>query len=185
MSLGLQSCFLHLLGMHWQSFIETGNLVAMARFGFHDPAVVHLGDRVGVMKYPGVMGHDDHGPVGLDRVLSQQFHHAFARFVVERRGRFVAKNQARFVDERASESDPLLLAAGEFVRQSIQAIAQTQLHKHRLRLIDGGAPTDSGGEERNRGVLGRGQRGQQIILLVNESEIFSAKENPLGGGKTA
>jgi hypothetical protein len=57
---------------YWNSVIELGNfdLVSMARFGFHDPAIVHMRDGIGVVKYTGIMCYDDYGPLGMDSIFS-------------------------------------------------------------------------------------------------------------------
>src|SRR5262252_4598817 len=85
-------CFLHSLCKHWDSFLELRDfdLVSMMRFSFHDPAIVHVRDGIGVMKYTAIMCYDDYGPIRMDSILREQFHHALAGRVIERRGGFVA-----------------------------------------------------------------------------------------------
>ena len=48
-----------------------------------------------------VVRHDDDGPPRLHSDAARQFHHGLARVGVEGRGRLVAHQQFRFVDERA------------------------------------------------------------------------------------
>ena len=83
------------------------------------------------------------------------------------------------MDERAGERDALLLPAGKLARKRVEAILQAELDEQLLRLRDGLAPLHAGGEERHGRVLGGGQRGQQIVLLEDEPEIFPAKEDAL------
>jgi hypothetical protein len=118
----------------------------MTRFGFHDPAIVHVGDGIGVMKDTGVVGDDDDSPVWMDGVFGEQFHDAFACRMVERSGWFVAQNQTRLVHEGASQSHALLLTTGKLARQGVEAIAHPEFHEHRLGKIDRRSSANSGGE---------------------------------------
>src|SRR5262245_36505651 len=94
----------------------------MTRFGFHNPAIVHVSDGISVMKDAGVVGDDDDSPVGMNGVFGEQFHDAFACRMVERSGWFVTQNQTRLVHEGASQSDALLLPTGKLARQGVKAI---------------------------------------------------------------
>jgi hypothetical protein len=156
----LQSCFLHSLCKPWDSVLELRDfdLVSMTRFGFDNSAIVHLGDGIGVMKYTGIMCYDDYGPIGMDSIFGEQFHHGFAGRVIKRCGWLIAQNQPRLMDECAGEGDALLFAAGELVRQGVESIAHPELAQNRLRLIDSFSSANSGGEQGNGGVLCSRQR---------------------------
>ena len=62
-----------------------------------------------------VRDHDD-GPAGLHGHLLQQFHDRLARVGVEGRGRLVADQQLRLVNQGAGDGHALLLAAGQLRR---------------------------------------------------------------------
>src|SRR5215831_9755404 len=169
---------------HWDGVFELRDfgLVPMTRFGFHNPAIVHVGDGVGVMKDTSVVGYDDDSPIGTDGVSGEQLHDPFACRMVERSGWFVAQNQTRLVHEGASQSHALLLTTGKLARQGVEPIAHPEFHEHRLGKINRRSSTNSGGEERHGRVFRCGQCRQQIILLINEPKILSPKENALGRG---
>src|SRR5215472_16817762 len=101
--------------------------------------------------------------------------------MVERGGRLVAEDKGRVVHKGAGERDALLLPAGKSARQRVEAIFQAELDEQFLRARNGLTPLDASGEERHRGVLGGGERGQEIVLLKNEPEVFSAKQDALLG----
>ena len=118
---------------------------------------------------------------GCTAVDDDQIHDGLADLVIERGGGLVAEDQPRLVHERAGERDTLLLAAGERARERVEAILQPEFDEQFLRLRDGLAPLHARGEERHRRVLGGRQRGQQIVLLEDESEILPAKIDALLG----
>ena len=60
---------------------------------FDDTAVVHVGDPVAELEDAVVVGDDDHGAVGPDGDLAEQFHDGQAGLVVERGGRLVADQE--------------------------------------------------------------------------------------------
>jgi hypothetical protein len=115
---------------HWDGVVELGNLdfVSMTRFGFHDPAIVHVSDGIGVMKDTGVVRNDNHGALGMNSVFREQFHHTFASRVIERRSWLVAKDQTRFVHEGAGQSDALLFTTGKLIWQRTEARRHSEFH---------------------------------------------------------
>ena len=106
-------------------FVDEMGRLLVALFGdLDDLAVVHAGDAVGVGEDPVVVGDDDDGAVGGAGDLAEEIEHDLAVLRIERGGGFVADDQRRFVDERAGDGDALLLAAGEFVRSFLPAVAE-------------------------------------------------------------
>ena len=81
-----------------------------------EPSVGEVQDAVGDRRGVGLV-RDDHD--GAAREPSQELEHRRAVLGVEAAGRLVGEDQLRVVDERASEREALLLAAGELVREVI------------------------------------------------------------------
>src|SRR5579859_6628638 len=85
---------------------------------FH-AAVFHLGHSVGILEYAVIVGHHDNATVRMPPHLAQKLHDFRAGIFVERGGRLVADDHARFVDERAGNSHALLLSAREIRGSSL------------------------------------------------------------------
>lgn len=75
-----------------------------------DASVLHLGDAVGEVVNPGIVGDDNHGSVGGAGDVLEQIHHGVAGLAVEGGGGFVADHQTRIVDQGPGNGDALLLA---------------------------------------------------------------------------
>ena len=73
--------------------------------------VLHVHDPVGKRENAIIVRHDNRGTVGTHGVCRQQLHHLLSRLGIQRRGRLITHHQPRVVDERARQSDPLLLSA--------------------------------------------------------------------------
>jgi hypothetical protein len=82
----------------------------------HDPAARPRGD-VALVR-------DQHDRHALAIQLGEQPHDLFAGVRVERPGRLVGQDHLRLVHERAGDGHPLLLAAGEFRRRVLDALAE-------------------------------------------------------------
>jgi len=149
------------------------------RLGLHNPTIVHLRNGIGVMEDTRVVRDDDHGTVGMHGVPGEQFHHGFARRMVQRSGRLVAKNQSRLMHERSREGDALLLPAGKFAGQRVQALFHAESNQQRFGSVHGFATSHARGEQWYGGVFRRRQRGQQIVLLKNKPEVLSAEKDAL------
>src|SRR5262249_18267409 len=87
------------------------------RLSLDDPAVIHVGDHACEVEDSAVMGDDENGTFGADRLPSEQLHDLVSGLGVEGRGRLVAHDQARLVHERSRQGHALLLAAGQLSRQ--------------------------------------------------------------------
>src|SRR5215475_3497952 len=86
--------------------------------------------------------------------------------------------------ERAGQSHALLFAAGKFVRQRVESFTHSKLFQRRLRKIDRLTAPNSSCEQRNSSILRSRQGWQQIVLLINEPEVLSTKQNALSVGKS-
>src|ERR1700745_569041 len=83
-----------------QSYPRTLTLLDMG-----DPPVFHVGDRVGQFKYPAVVRNDDDGAIRTHGNFRKEFHYLHASLGIERRGRFVADDQSRLVDDGSGDRD--------------------------------------------------------------------------------
>ena len=55
-----------------------------------DVTIVHMDNVVAEVEHTGVVCHDNHGSIGLDRNTPEEFHHRASRLSVQGGGRFVA-----------------------------------------------------------------------------------------------
>ena len=94
----------------------------------------------------------------------QQFHDRLAGGVVKGGGGFVTDDQTRFMHKRSRKGDALLLSARKLVRHGVEAILESEGDQQRFRAIHRLAAFQSGGKQRHGGVLGGGERGEQIVL---------------------
>jgi hypothetical protein len=66
--------------------------------GVRDHAVVHVGDAMGEVENPVVVGHHDDRSVRMDGGRGKELHDGFATLVIQRCGGLVTNDQAWFVD---------------------------------------------------------------------------------------
>ena len=84
-----------------------------------------------------VVGHDDDRAVGPDGGLAQKLHHGDSGLVVECRGRFVADQEPRLVDQGPRDGHSLHLPAGELAGQALQLLAHADRRQNLAGLADG------------------------------------------------
>ena len=114
---------------------------------------------------------------GRTATLAQQLHHVCPVSCVEGGGRLVADEQARLVDQRPGDGHSLLLRrrkagrAGNRLRCAMPSVIQ-QLLGPSDRLV----ALPAGDRQRDGGVLGRRQGGQQVVLLEHEADVAAAED---------
>ena len=100
---------------------------------------------------------------------------------VEVAGRLVGEDHRRPSGERAGDGDALLLAARQFARAVVQAVAEPD------GVDDGTQPRPvrlaAGEVHRQRDVLDRRERGQEVERLEHESDPFAAQLGQLAVGE--
>ncbi len=97
-----------------------------------DPAGVHHRDAVRQRERLGLRVGDEHERDADVALQADQLDlHLLAQLRVERAERLVEQQQARPVDESARERDPLLLAAGQFVREAARLVGELDLRRVR------------------------------------------------------
>src|SRR4051812_6487779 len=112
----------------------------------------------------GLVGDEPRARPGV-AARAQQAQDHLPRDAVERAGRLVGEHEAPRPDERAGDRHALLLTTGELVGEAVGDLLQADLGERRERLPAGGARLDAVELTRQRGVLGRGQRGDQVEVL--------------------
>src|SRR5881628_1887353 len=90
---------------------------------------------------------------------------------VEVAGRFVGEHDGRIVRQRARERDALLLASRQLRWIVMRPARQTNFVEQRLRARAGIARARD--LHRDSDVLKRGQRGDEMEELEDESDLFS------------
>ena len=74
--------------------------------------IADLDDPLRLLRHLAIVGHDDHRvPVGVQ--LVQNVRQRPAADAIQRSGGFIGENNLRAVDQRSTDADPLLLAAGK------------------------------------------------------------------------
>ena len=122
--------------------------------------------------------HHQRAPASIDG-LAQQREHLAAGAQVERAGRLVGEHELGLADQRPRDRHALLLAAGELGRAMARAVGEPD---GRERLAHRAARQPPAGEpRRQRDVLRRGQRRQQVEGLEDEPDALApqAGQRPL------
>jgi hypothetical protein len=113
---------------------------------------------------------DDHAGHPAVGGRAQQAHHAFPVDGVERAGGLVGEQQGALADDRPGDRDPLALAAGELVRVAVRALGDVELLERLERRRARRLRADSVELERQGGVLGRRQPGEQVEVLEDVAD---------------
>jgi len=121
----------------------------------------------------------------MNGVRGDQLHHSFPGRVIKRGSRFVADDQPRLVNQSPRDRHALLLASRQRGGQCVAPPIEPELIEQRLRTLNGFPAFHSGCNQGDRRVFGGRQRRQQVELLENEADVFTAKQDPLVGWQTA
>jgi hypothetical protein len=95
--------------------------------------------------------------------------------LIESRGRFIADQERRLVDECAGDGDALLLAAGKCVGAAFLAALETDFVDNRERASVGFVVRATLNEQRHHHVLHHGERGDEVERLEDEAEVLAAE----------
>ena len=100
-----------------------------------DRAPVHEHDPVSdLAREPHLVRHDEHGHPGLGEP-SDHLQHLADELRVERRRRLVEKHQLRLNGQGPRDRDPLLLPAGQAMRQMVDMLLETDVAQQRQRQL--------------------------------------------------
>jgi len=113
------------------------------------------------------MGHEHERGAGGGVEFEEHVDDRSARFVVEVAGRFVGEENFRAVDKSAGQGHALLLAAGELRRVMAGAVAEADATED----FAGGLlrAAHAAQLERHENIFQRGQRGEELETLENET----------------
>src|SRR5215217_4492344 len=134
-----------------------------------DLAVAHADEATGAASHGDVVRHQHERLPLLLIQVNEEIHNFRARLGVERPGRFVCPDNGRFVDQRASHCDPLLLAAAHFVRAFVHLVPESDHPQDGERPPACLPRSHPGNQKRQLHVLDRREDGDEIVGLEYEA----------------
>ncbi len=111
--------------------------------------------------------------------------HAVAGGVVEIAGRLVGEQDLGVVGQCPDDRDPLLLAARQPCRAVLGARRQTDTGQQRRRLLPGPPAPDAGDHLRQHDVFERRKFRQQMMELIDETQLGAAQQGSVLVGEAA
>ena len=136
-----------------------------------DAAVLEVQDAIRDVEDPVVVGHEQDRRALFLRQRLHPVDDLAARDAVERGGRLVGEHDGRIAHERPRDRDALPLAAREFVGALVDVRAEADRLEHRARAAPQLAAREAaGGPQPELDVLGRRERGEQVVLLEDEAD---------------
>ncbi len=126
---------------------------------------------VGPGGVPYVVGHQ-HDRAARRAPLREQFHHRLSAERIERTGRLVGQQQRPAPDHGPGDRYPLLLATGQSVREAVGDSQQPDAFEYASGRRHGFPRPHSVEFERERHVLGGGQRTEQVQALEHEADLM-------------
>ena len=149
-----------------------------------DPAVGEEQHDVGVRRRDRVVGdHHDRLAEPVDRV-AHEAEDLGARSRVEVAGGLVGEDHRRPARERAGDGDPLLLTAGQ-LRRAGDAAGRRSPMVAITRSSHAAVGLAAGERERQRDVLGRVERRDEVVGLEHEADAVAAQHGELLVGERA
>ena len=109
---------------------------------------------------------------------SQKVKYDFAGTAIEISGRFIRQQELRLGDQGASQSQPLLFAAGKLAGTVMAALFESHLTQPRGSFLLGVLPRISASQQRHGNVLQRREFRQQVVELPHIADFAVAE---LGG----
>ncbi len=136
-------------------------------------AVIHVRDPIGKAEDALIVSDDDEGAAVARGDAAQDIEHVLPGRMIERACRLVTNDQLRLVDKRASDCDPLLLAARQVGREMLGTFCKPDSLQCLTRFDDALPLTHPVQKERNHDVLSSRQLRNQV-----ESLEYKAKRSP-------
>jgi hypothetical protein len=129
----------------------------------------------------GVVGDDDEGFAAFVGEIEEEGHDFGAVFGVEVAGGFVGEEDIGIVDEGAGDGGALLFAAGEFVGEVLEAVAEADFFEGLggVGVLIGAVGADHGGEA---DVFEGGEFGEEEVILEDVAHVFIAEAGEGGAG---
>jgi len=145
-------------------------LVAVDRSVALDQAVAQAHDTARVARNVFLVGDDDDGVALLVKLLEER-HDLLAGAGVEIAGRLVGEDDGGIVDEGTRDGDALALAAGEFVRPVVDAVAEADVLQREHRALPAFVGLHAGVDQRELDVVERVGPREEIEGLEDESDF--------------
>ena len=120
------------------------------------------------------MSHNDEARLVRTIQRQHQVEDMFSRLPVEVAGRFVGQHARRFRHQRPGDCRPLALTTGKLGRGVIEPVRQPHLAKYRRSFGFGLGLRHAPDQQRHRDVFQRREFRQQVMKLVNETEMAVA-----------
>ncbi len=121
------------------------------------------------------MRGDQRGHALAAREFIERLEHELRRVGIEIPGRLVGQHDRRLIDQRARDGDALLLAAGELRGLVVNAVLEAERNEQALRLRACAAPMRAGDHRRQGHVVERIELGQEMMKLVDETDLRAAQ----------
>src|SRR5580704_1904799 len=118
---------------------------------------------------------DDDDRVSLRVQLFQNRQHFLARVAVQRPGGLIRENYLAAIHEGTGNAHPLLLTAGELAGAVSQALAEAEAQKKPAGALVPLLARDVSVDGRHFHVSERGQIGEEIVALEDESKALPAQ----------
>ena len=138
-------------------------------------SVVEVGKSIGDTGDPRVVRDDHDGAAILMRYAREQLRDLASACRIERRGRFVRKNDVRAADNGARNRDTLFFAAAELVRIGVRATFEAKTFENGAARCFDRSTALAAKLQRESDVLPRAQGRQQIIMLKDKSDSFASQ----------
>lgn len=118
------------------------------------------------------MGDEDEGGLLFEVQAEDEVDHGLCGGAIEVAGRFVAEEDLGAIDEGAGEGHALLFAAGKLDRIMVAPLPQPDPLQERAGFTFAAAIAAQ--LERHEHVLERGERGDELEILENETDVLIA-----------
>src|SRR5690606_30994197 len=132
---------------------------------------------------PAMCRHHERRAVAPAGVVEQR-EHPLGRLEVQVSGRLVSEHDAWPVREGARDRDPLLLASRELLGKAVLAAGEAELAEQRRHAAGGLSLRHAVQRERQRDVLGDGERGYQVEELEDEADLLPPERGALALAET-
>jgi acyl-CoA thioesterase-1 len=143
----------------------------------NEAAAFELDDATGFAGEIEIMSDQDESCAGGGVEVEEEVDDAVAGFVIKIAGGFVGKENFGAIEEGASESDTLLLAAGELGGVMVETFGEADLFEETGGEIADTALTAE--FERNHDILDGGESGEKLEVLEHEADRFAAEASAI------
>ena len=126
-----------------------------------------------------IVGDDDEGLVQLIAQFEEEVVQLYLIVRVETARRLIGEDHQGVVDQRTGDRHTLLLTTGELCRLVLPALGQSHHVEQLFRLLFRCGVTHVAYQRGDHHVLQRGELGQQLMKLKDESDMLVAEVGEL------